>query len=292
MNIRNRWALVFLIVALASMAAAQTGVRRGPIVRQVDRILIESGTPGALFEFFIEDLQLPEAWPVADSGGYVSGGVSAGNVTLEVYRYARRNGTLNPQSSTARFSGLALEPHLIADALREMKASGIEYASPQPAVSILPDGTKGVAWTTVPLPSFSKAGLSIFLYEYSQAFLKADVRRKQLGNRLTLNRGGPLGIQSVREIVLSSTNFKQGVAAWQNLLGAQTASGHWNLGTGPSLRLVPGSRDGIEMIVIQIRSLAQAKAFLKNKDLLGPTSLGKITIKPSRIQGLSISLVE
>ena len=283
---------ITLILLAASIVTAQTGARRGPIVRQVDRILIETDAPGALFEFFARDLQLPEAWPVADNEGYVSGGLGAGNVTLEVYRYARRNLTRNPQSSTARFSGLALEPHPLANALREMKVSGIEFSSPQAAVSILPDGTKGIAWTTVPLPSFSKAGVSIFLYEYNQAFLKTDVRRKQLGNRLTLNKGGPLGIQSVREVILSSKNFRQEVAEWQKLLGAQTASGQWNLGTGPAIRLAPGSRDGIEKIVIQVRSLAQAKSFLKNNDLLGSTSIGETAIKPSGIQGLNISLVE
>jgi hypothetical protein len=32
-------------------------------------------------------------------------------------------------------------------------------------------------------------------HEYSPEFLKVDVRRKQLGNRLLLNGGGLLGIQ-------------------------------------------------------------------------------------------------
>ncbi|HQH26375.1 MAG TPA: hypothetical protein PLP17_03180, partial [Oligoflexia bacterium] len=71
---------------------------------------------------------------------------------------------------------------------------------------------------------------SIFLYEYSPAFLRVDVRRKQLGNRLTLNKGGPLGIQSVYEIVLAAPNVEREKAAWKQLLGEPTPAGHWKIG--------------------------------------------------------------
>jgi hypothetical protein len=289
MNMHSQLTIALIILAFASTAA---DVQRGPIVRQVDRILIESGDPKRLFAFFSDDLQLPEAWPIAENQGYMSGGLGAGNAIIEIYRYTQRTGepALNP--AAARFAGLALEPYPLADALRELKASGIPHNPPQPAISTLPDGTKGVVWTTVPLPSFSKSGVSVFLYEYSQAFLKVDVRRKQLGNRLTLNSGGPLGIQSVREVVLSARDFKQEAAAWQRLLGSQTASGNWDPGRGASIRLVPGLQDRIQKIVIQVRSLGQAKIFLKNRGLLGTISAAEISINPSKVQGLRIALVE
>lgn len=292
MKMGRRQKIAFLILAVASLAAAQTGIRKGPIVRQADRILAESGNPEALYEFFVRDLQLPEAWPIAENQGHVSGGVGAGNVTIEIYRPAQRKGSPAQKLSIARFSGLALEPYPLADALREMKAGGIPHGSPQRTVAALPDGGKGVVWTTVPLPSLSKSGLSVFLYEYSQAFLKVDVRRKQLGNRLTLNNGGPLGLQSVREIVFSAAQFGQDLAAWKSLLGSQISSGGWSLGTGPGIRVVPGPQDGIQKIVLRVRSLAGAEAFLRKKNILVPVSAGEISINPSAVQGLIIRLVE
>jgi hypothetical protein len=288
----KRLTIALLILALASIAAGQTGVRNGPIVRQVDRILIESGNAKGLFEFFSRDLQLPEAWPLAENQGHISGGLGAGNATIEIYEYVQRKRVPTAKIALARFAGLALEPYPLEDALREMKACGILFDPPQPAISILPDGKRGVAWTTVPLPSFSKSGLSIFLYEYSQAFLKVDVRRKQLGNRLTLTNGGPLGIQSVREVVLSAAQFRDEHAGWQRLLGSQTPSGNWTLGTGPAIRVVSSSQDRIQRLVIQVRSLTRARAFLKKLNLLGPESAGETYINPSGIQGLRISLVE
>jgi len=292
MYLQKRLTMTLLLLVAVSIVTAQTGMRKGPIVRQVDRILIESSDPTALFAFFSTDLQLPEAWPLAENQGYVSGALGAGNANIEVYRYLRRGEGPARMPAAAHFAGLALEPYPLAEALRELKASGIFHNPPQPTLSTLPDGTKGVLWTVVPLPSFSKSGMSIFLYEYGQEFLKVDVRRKQLGNRLTLNNGGPLGIQSVREVVMSTANFGQERSAWQRLLGSQASSGIWNLGAGPAIRLVSGTKDRIHKIVIQVRSLAQARTSLKNKRLLGSTSAGEIFINPSKIQGLSISLVE
>ena len=284
--------ITLLLLVAVNIVTAQTAMRKGPIVRQVDRILIESSDPRALFAFFSADLQLPEAWPLAENQGYVSGALGAGNVNIEVYRYTQRGGGPARKPAAAHFAGLALESYPLAEALRALKTSGIVHNPPQPTLSTLPDGTKSVVWTIVPLPSFSKAGMSIFLYEYSQTFLKVDVRRKQLGNRLTLNNGGPLGIQSVREVVMSAANFAQETAAWQNLLGSQTASGHWSLGTGPSIRVIPGPQDRIQKIVLQVKSLTQARTFLNNEQLLGSASAKEISINPSKIQGLTITLIE
>jgi hypothetical protein len=292
MHLQKPLTITLLLLVAISIVKAQTGMRKGPIVRQVDRILIESSNPKALFAFFSVDLQLPEAWPLAETQGYMSGTLGAGNVNIEVYRYRQREVVPAGKTTAAHFAGLALEPYPLAETLRELKVSGMVHSPPQPTFSTLPNGTKSVAWTIVPLPSLSKSGMSIFLYEYSQAFLKVDVRRKQLGNRLTLNNGGPLAIQSVREVVMSAANFEQEAAAWQQLLGPQTASGHWNLGTGPSIRVIPGPQDRIQKIVLQVRSLAQARTFLKDKQLLGSASTKEISIDPSKIQGLSIALVE
>jgi hypothetical protein len=63
--------------------------RTTPVIRQVDHILIESGDPKALFSFFADTLQLPIAWPISENQGYTTGGVGAGNVNLELFRYAR-----------------------------------------------------------------------------------------------------------------------------------------------------------------------------------------------------------
>lgn len=258
----------------------------------MDRILVESGNPKALFDYFSMELQLPEAWPLTENQGYTSGGLSAGNVTIDFYRYAQQKSGAALKASEARYTGLALEPYPLADALRELKAGGIQFSPPDSFISALPDGSRGPLWTTVPLPSFSKSGMSIFLYEYSPKHLKVDVRRKQLGNRLTLNKGGPLGILAVREIVIASTDFERDKAAWQELLGKPAAAGYWIVGAGPAIRLSRSKEDRIQEIVLVVKSLDAARAFLTQSKSLGPATADEIVLHPRKVQGLRFRIVQ
>ncbi len=281
-----------ILLLICTGIQAQTGKRKGPIVRQVDRVLIESGNPQQLFEFFSRELQLPEAWPLAENQGHLSGGLSAGNVNIEFYRTAAVKGAPPRTIRNARYAALALEPYPLADAMREMRTSGIKFSPPEPSVSTLPNGTQGVLWTLVPLPSYSKPGMSIFLYEYSPAFLKVDIRRKQLGNRLTLNNGGPLGIQSVHEIVIAAGDYEREMAAWRRLLGEPALPAQWKIGAGPALRLVRGPEDIIQEIAFTVRSLESAKAFLKRNQWLGAATSIDAFLKPAKTQALKMRLIQ
>jgi hypothetical protein len=292
MNHGKLFLLAIFAAILASGVSAQNLKRRARIIRQVDRILIESGDPKALFDFYSDELQLPVAWPLAENQGSVSGSVGTGNVNIEIFRYALKKGESARATARAHYAGLALEPYALSEVLPELKARGISFSAPEPYVSTLPNGTQGALWTTVRLPSFSTAGTSIFLYEFSPAFLKVDVRRKQLGNRLILNHGGPLGILSVREIVIAATSVEKDKAAWKRLLGAPAAGGKWPLGAGPAVRVVPGAEDQIQKIIFQVKSLSQAKVFLASKQMLGAVSVKEITLGPARLQGLIVSLAE
>lgn len=281
--------IVSIVIALA--ASAQNAARKGPIIRQVDHILVESSAPESLFRFFKDTLQLPEAWPLTDSRGFVSGGVGAGNVNIEFFRYPEESIGARKMPE-ARYAGLALQPYPLSDALRELKVCGIAYGSPERYISKLPDGSEGVLWTSVSLPSFSQPGMTIFLYEYSPEFLRVEARRQQLGNRLTLNHGGPLGIRSVREIAITLKNPKTDYAAWNQLLGARNPSGLWRLGSGPSIRLIPGTKNHVDEIIFSVSSLDRAKEFLKKNNLLGISSSKELSLDPFKVQGLKIRLLE
>lgn len=259
-----------------------------PVIRQVDHVLVESSDPATLFQFFADTLQLPVAWPMADYSGFASGGVWAGNANIEVLRSA------DPaKRARARFIGLALEPFRLEDCLAALRIRGIPYDPPEPYISKLPDGSEGTLWTNVPLPRVSRRDLSVFLCEYSPAFLHAEIRRNQLGGQLVLRKGGPLGIKSVKEIVLGSTDPPGDKSEWQKILvtPAGPSAMCWQVGNGPAIHLNPGSTDRIQRIVLKVDSLKQAKDFLAEKGLLGKASAEEISIDPSRIQGLSIRLV-
>jgi hypothetical protein len=292
MGYRNFAIAAIFLAATFMDAQAQTTVRRGPVVRQVDRVLIESGDPAALFSFFTDALQLPVASPLAHQQGFVSGGLWAGNVIFEIYRYGGQKQSPKRRAAEAHYAALAFEPYPLAVALPELQIRGIPNDPPETYQATLPNGSQGVSWTTVALPSFSSSGLSIFLYEYNPAFLKVDVRRKQLGNRLTLNGGGTLGLKSTGEIVLAVTNLERARSEWKRLLGNPNPGGSWSMSAGPAIRLVQGSANRIQKLVLKVESLDRAQVTLKRLQLTGSSSVQGISLNPARIQGLSILLVE
>ncbi len=272
-------ALLTLSVSLAaaisfSLAQSARG-RLKPVVRQIDRILIETGDPRALYDLFTEDFQLPVAWPYVENARHASAGIGAGNVNLEVFRQS------DSGRPRARFSGLALEPIDLEECLVQLRARGIDCGPPVPYVSRLPDGSEGTLWTNVVLSRLSSPDLTVFLCSYSPLFLNASVRRNQLGGELVLRRGGPLGVQSVREIVIASAEPAADRAAWQRLLVRPA---------GPAVRLVPGSETRILRIIIQVESLAAARDFLAHAHMLGRVTADSAAFASSKVQGLDIRL--
>jgi len=282
-----------LSVTAGFLVAEQNGQRITlPVIRQVDHILIESDDPGVLFEFLTRTLELPVAWPLMDYPGFTSGGAAAGNVNIEILKYAAPRSSAARRRLAARFVGIALEPLPLSDSLPELRARGIPYHSPEAFLSTLPDGSRGTSWTTVSLTQLSKPELSVFLREYSPAFLNVAIRRNQLGGQLVLNQGGPLGIESVDEILLGTKDFQGARARWQQLLApiVPSSKGIWQIGEGPAIHLVGDGKDRIRRIVLKVESLERAKAFLKEKRMLGPASAAEIALHPSAIQGLDIRI--
>jgi hypothetical protein len=287
-------ALTFLGTVIFGSPAQSTNPKLKPVVRQVDHILIESSDPPPLFQFFAETLQLPVAWPLADYNAFISGGVNAGNVNIEVLRYAGPEDSPTAGRGRAHFIGLALEPYQLTDCLSALQTRGIPHDPPEPYTSKLPDGSMGTLWTNVVLPRLSKPALSVFLCEYSPAFLQAEIRRNQLGGQLALRKGGPLGIKAVMEIVIGTRDPARDRNEWQNLLVTASAPSKmlWQCGSGPLIHLVPGTSDRIQRVILRVDSLKSAGDFLAGKHRLGSASSEEISIDLSGIQGLSIRLVE
>lgn len=281
---------LFLIAAVLLGAGLQMhAAKRGPIVRQLDNVLIQTDDPNTLFNFFTETLGLPAAWLPKDSPAYTGGGVGAGNVTFELIRSDSRN-----SRSRARVSGLAFVPYPLRDSIAELQFRKIPHDPPEPYHSILPNGVEGILWTTVVLSEFSEPDFPVFLREYNPGFLDTEIRRMQLSGRLALKEGGSLGVQSVKEIVLGTVNLRQDRLGWRDLLmpSAPASVSVWQAGRGPDIRLVTGARRGVQRIVIKVKSLARARVFLQEQNLLGGESGDSISINPAMIQGLAIRLVE
>lgn len=286
--------LVPKLAALWVSAASASGIGAEPtpetpqaLVRQIDHVLMSSAEGKSLFTLLSDTFQLPVAWPWTDYRGFASGGISLGNVNLELFQSSKRD----TQAGPSRMLGFALEPGPLRTTLPALDARGITHGKPVPFRSRQPDGSNAIRWTTVSLPFVSSEAVNIFLCEYTH---DVPARRRELQDQLRARSGGPLTILQVREVVYGTSQPQRMQERWQTLLKpvAPSPTGAWPLGAGPALRVVAAERDGIRGMEIQVRSLREARQYLQRHGLLGPEEPGRLTLAGPAVDGLNLTLVE
>ncbi len=267
-----------------------------PPIRRIDHIMIRADDPAKVYAFFTEVLQLPVAWPLlSPREGVATGGVGFGNVNVEAIRFPGQKG----QPSSGQLLGFGFEPSPLATALAELDKRGITYGERRPLISTAPDGSKRTLWTNVTLQQFSDGDAAVatrhvFLSEYSPTYVNVEERRERLRKQLAESRGGPLGVEAVKEVIVGVTDLEAARSLWQRLLDPTPMSGSswWQVGDGPAIRLVQAKDNTTQALVISVTSLQRAKDFLREKGLLGADSEEAATIDPSKIYGLNIRVVE
>jgi hypothetical protein len=288
------WLLVPLVFISGSETASQTRAASPPI-RQIDHIMIRAGEPRELFAFFAETLGLPIAWPMTSPRpGVMTGGVGVGNVNVEAIQVP---GQTDPRP---RLIGLAFEPSPLEESLSELNRRGLATWERRPLIATGPDGSKRTLWTNVTLRQFSDsdnpgdATIHIFLSEYSPGYVNVDERRARLRSQLNKAGGGPLGVIDVKEVIIGAVDVNGARQLWQRLLDPtpSTGSNTWQIGDGPAVRLVAAKQNQAQALVIRVASLERAKAFLRDKQLLGEEAAGQVSIDPSKVGGLDLRLVE
>src|SRR5687767_11523674 len=284
---------VALLTAGGTEVGSQTQGATAQPIRQIDHIMIRTGNPRELYAFFTKTLGLPIAWPITSPrAGVVTGGVAFGNVNVEAIQFPGQ------RDARPRLVGFALEPSGLDESLSELNRRGITSGERRPLTAVGADGAKNTLWTNVTLRQLSDADspanatLHIFLSEYSPSYVDVEERRARLRKQLSEGRGGPIGVVDVKEVIIGAADLEMARRLWQRLLDpARSATNTWQVGNGPAIRLVSATEDRIQTLVIRVESLDRAKAFLRDKQLLGAESDGQVAIDPPKVGGLDIRLV-
>jgi len=280
-----------LFIAMLSMCLLFTVYGCQPpkerIIRQVDHVLIASSDADELFTLLADKFQLPVAWPIANYGRITSGGVAVGNVNLEIIRMP----LLAEKTISAQFAGFAFEPEPLQDSLEKLDAREIRHGPAVPLVTVDSEGSIVSPWNTVTLPDYSSNTLIVFLCEYTH---DVPAKRQQLLEQLQSRGGGPLSVKSVEKIVIGAIDVQNSRDNWQRILYplSPSSQGVWKFESGPAIQVIPANKDGIIELVINVRSLAQARDFLESQGLLGINRQDELTLAGSYLQGLTIRLVE
>jgi hypothetical protein len=306
------------------------------IVRQVDHLLIESAKPEELFALLSETLALPVTWPMAEHVGFKSGGVSAGNVNLEVlapmgppstpvrlhgiafdpspltealalpatWPMAEHVGfksggvsagnvnlevlaPMGPPWTPVRLHGIAFDPSPLTEALAELDARDLPHSGLVPYRA--PGAQEGEPlWTWVHFPHWGDS--LVFLCAYRPDAHTKDSRRVALDAR----GGGTLGLAGVTEVTVGAAQFEEAVDYWARLLAPapSAARGVWQAGEGPAIRLVAHDRNTLLVITLAVASLDSARKAIEGAGLTVHDGDGGLQLAGELVEGLDIRLVE
>jgi len=287
------------LVALLMLRSVELTAQRRPAerpLRQIDHVMIKADDPREVLAFFTETLGLPIAWRVEERGGVVSGGVGFGNVNVEAIRFPGQASL----SSRAQLTGFGFEPSSMRACLEELQRRGVPHGPLRPLISTDTNGTKHPLFTNVTLLGLSDSALPvnatihIFVSEYDPSYIDVPGRRARLREELSASRGGPLGVESMSEIVVGASDVDTMRPRWQRLLdpARPTRAGAWQVGTGPAIRIVPAKENRVEELVVRVRSLPRAKAFLRTHGLLAREPAAEVMLDPSKVFGIKMRLVQ
>jgi Glyoxalase/Bleomycin resistance protein/Dioxygenase superfamily len=132
-----------------------------------------------------------------------------------------------------------------------------------------------------------------FLFICQYHGFNVEESRRRARDELERRGGGPLGVVSVAEIVISARDAGAETQRWQALLDPfePVEPGLWQLGDGPAIRVMEGAEDRIKALVWHVRSLEQAVEWLDRERMLA--TIGEHpAIAPEAVQGIEIQLAE
>jgi hypothetical protein len=102
-------------------------------------LIIRADDPQPLFKLLSETFELPIAWPMRIYPSFTSGGVTLGNLYLEIISVESESSSNN--SPDARYVAMAFETDALDESVRELDRRGIPRGPVVPNVEVVADGT-------------------------------------------------------------------------------------------------------------------------------------------------------
>jgi len=260
----------------------------GSAVKRIDHILLTPEDPRGLYDFLTQELKLPTAWAFREYEGFASGGIFFGNVNLEALVMNQDN-----LSTPSKIAGMSFEPaEPTAEVVEELKRRQIAHDEPR-TYEFGPEQSKIKMWTTTILKDFLP-GSVVFICEYHPGLFNPPAWRNTLQKKLKEIKGGPLGIEYVKELELRVKDKEKALHKWQNLLSPHLFSldGCFAVGDGPRLCMVESDKDYIHSIKIKVKSLDNAREFLSSRGLLGQDKKSSIILNTDKTFGILFEILE
>lgn len=221
------------------------GTDAAPIVHRLDHVVVALDGAATAHAFCADVLGLPVAWPFEDYGGFASGGIGLGNLSLELCQ----PGQFLRASLPARIGGLAFEPATFVDdrLSRALDARGIAHSEPAP--------TPG--WTNMWLPSFFGTVRTFFCDYHIPDVRDASIRAQALDGL----GGGELEVVGALRVTIGCADLASSAARWAGLFAPKEAvGGDWRFTDGADVRLVHAGVDEVVDLALKVRRADAAAA--------------------------------
>jgi len=217
-------------------------------IKKVEHFYISVNNASSIFQLFDEQFELPVVWDYQDWGGFSSGGITMGNVVLELI------GNAPAQSQT--YYGIALEPNQSLRRTRSyLDSANISYGSIG----------KAAQWNTMSLTSLLPEEINLFLCDYhDREFIALD--RKKAVDELVLNNGGALGIQFLKTMVIGTEAPAKFESELEKIPGLVKKGNEFHFSEGPSLKLLK-SKTPFFALIIKVKSMIEARLELEKLGL-------------------------
>ena len=252
------------------------------LVKRIDHILLmpEPSKARAVYDFFINTLKMPVAWPYDNWGEFSTGAAFFGNVPVEIIE------SVNRPETGSNIVGFALEPGMKTGSLiREMDKQGIKYRKPY-LFEIGKWIFKKKMWTSTIVDDVLPDS-QIFFCEYH---MDTEKKKKKIREEFLANNGGPLCIEKVEEVKIYLNDFTFRQKIWSRLLSPINMSneGIFVMEQGPNIHLYKNDKNMIYSIVLKTKNYNQAKSFLSKNNLLESDDNNVLIIKNSTLPGIII----
>jgi hypothetical protein len=241
-------------------------------IKKVEHFYISSNNAMNIFQILTEQFGLPVVWDYQDWGGFSSGGITLGNVVLELIE--------GQASQSQTHYGIALEPsQSLKRTISFLDSAHISHGRISRAAD----------WSTMSLKNLLPDNIDLFLCDYhDREFIRLD--RKRAIDTLVLNNGGALGIQFLKEIVIGTEYPAEFEKEWAKIPGLVKKGNEFHFPEGPNLKLIP-SDSSFFALTIKVKSIHKANLELEALGLRTRISEHAIELIDA-LFATSISLVE
>ncbi len=232
--------IVFCTVLFLLSCSNRENVR----IKKVEHFYISSNNALNIFQILTEQFGLPVVWDYQNWGSFSSGGITLGNVVLELIE--------SESAQTLTYYGIALEPsQSLKRTIPFLDSVNISHGRI----------SKAAEWSTMSLTNLLPDDINLFLCDYhDRDFILLD--RKKAIDKLVVNNGGALGIQFLKEIVIGTeapVEFENELAKIPGIVKKGT---EFHFSEGPNLKFIKSDTPFFALL-IKVMSMKEAKLELE-----------------------------